>query len=83
MNQLVQIVGALLVLAAFGAAQAGWMSVTSLSYLVLNAVGSAILCALGVINDQWGFVLLEGAWALITLWSLATRGGERPRAQTH
>ena len=40
-------------------------------YLVLNFVGSAILAVLAFIDQQWGFLLLEGVWALVSLWSLA------------
>ena len=38
--QLVQIVGALAILAAFAAAQFGWLDQRSWSYLVLNAAGA-------------------------------------------
>jgi hypothetical protein len=68
--QLVQIVGALLILAAFAAAQFGWLGTHSRAYLVLNLVGSAILAVLAWYDDQWGFLLLEGVWALVSAWSL-------------
>jgi hypothetical protein len=68
--QLVQIVGALLILAAFAAAQFGWLGTRSRAYLVLNLAGSAILAVLAWSDDQWGFLLLEGVWALVSAWSL-------------
>jgi hypothetical protein len=76
--QLVQIVGALLILAAFTAAQFGWLGTRSRSYLVLNLAGSAILAVLAWSDDQWGFLLLEGVWALVSAWSLlrVVRGDE-------
>ena len=83
MDQLIQIAGALLILAAYGAAQFGWLPVSSVTYLVLNLVGSAILGVLAVIEDQWGFLLLEGAWALISLWSLAELARGREVGPTH
>jgi hypothetical protein len=82
--QLVQVAGSLLILAGFAAAQAGRLSIDSASYLVLNVVGSAILAALAWIDQQWGFLLLEGVWALVSLWGLVqlTRG-RTPTAPGH
>ena len=70
MFQLVQIVGSLLILCAFVAAQAGRLDPTSYPYLVANAVGSAILAVTAVVALEWGFILLEGVWALVSLWSI-------------
>ena len=55
---------------AFTGAQFGWLGTRSRSYLVLNLVGSAILAVLAWIDDQWGFLLLEGVWAVVSGWSL-------------
>jgi len=73
MDQALQIVGAVMILIGFGAAQAGRLQPTSYPYLVLNLIGSALLCVLAWRESQWGFVLLEGAWALISAWGLRTR----------
>jgi hypothetical protein len=68
--QLVQVAGSLLILTAFAASQAGRLPIDSFRYLVLNLVGSAILAVLAYIDEQWGFLLLEGVWSLVSLWSL-------------
>jgi hypothetical protein len=70
MDQLIQIVGALLILAAFAAVQFERMRPDSRLYLTLNLIGSAILAVLAVAAEQWGFVLLEGVWAIVSAWGL-------------
>jgi uncharacterized membrane protein YhaH (DUF805 family) len=70
MLELLQIVGALLVLAAFVALQLKRLRPTSYTYLTLNAAGSALLALLAVIGHQWGFLLLEGTWAAVSVAAL-------------
>jgi hypothetical protein len=70
MDQLVQIVGALLILVAFAGAQFGTMDQHSRTYLVLNLVGSAVLAGLAWHEQLWGFLLLEAVWAVVSLWGL-------------
>jgi hypothetical protein len=69
-DQAIQIVGALLILAAFAAVQFERMRPDSRLYLTLNLLGSAILAVLAVAASQWGFVLLEGVWAVVSAWGL-------------
>jgi hypothetical protein len=72
-EQLVQILGALLILAGFVAGQVGVLRVDSRLYLWLNLSGSLILTIDAWRGRQWGFVLLEGVWAVVSAWGLIIR----------
>lgn len=72
MDQVVQVVGALLILIAFTAVQLERMRPDSRVYLTLNLIGSAILAVLALVGSQWGFLLLEGVWAIVSAWGLMT-----------
>lgn len=81
MEDLIQIVGAVLILVAFIAAQRGVMSPQSGVYLWLNLIGSAVLAVLALLGSDWGFLLLEGVWAIVSGWALIELArGRRPRA---
>ena len=77
MLQLISVLGALAILGAYAASQFGLVDTSKLSYQVANFLGSAVLAVVAVIDWQLGFILLEGAWALMSLWGIATvlRGG--------
>jgi hypothetical protein len=51
------------------------LSTQSRVYLVLNLVGSIVLAVLAAVEEQYGFLLLEGVWALVSAWSLVASGG--------
>jgi hypothetical protein len=70
-DQLIQIIGALLILTAFAAVQFDRMHPDSRVYLALNLVGSIVLAVLAWVESQWGFLLLEGVWAIVSAWGLA------------
>jgi membrane-bound ClpP family serine protease len=82
MDQVIQVVGALLILVAFTAVQLRRMRPDSRLYLVLNLVGSAILAVLALVGSQWGFLLLEGVWAIVSAWGLAAAPRTRSPASS-
>jgi hypothetical protein len=68
--QVVALLGSLGVLAAYGASQTRRLSTASLPYILLNLGGSYALATVAIIERQWGFLPLEGVWALVSPWSL-------------
>ena len=83
MDQVVQILGALAILLGFALAQLGRLDVRSTLYLTLNLVGSAVLAVLAYHERQWGFLLLEGVWALVSAFGFVARRRGTPVAPTH
>ncbi len=73
MAQAVQIVGALAILAAFMLAQFGVLDQRSYRYLWLNLVGALVLTGCAWVGEQWGFVLLEVVWSLVSAWGIVAR----------
>jgi hypothetical protein len=78
--QAISVIGALLILGAFAANLMQRMNTSNLWYSLLNFVGSGILLVVAILDQQFGFILLEGAWGLVSLWGIivALRGGEAP-----
>lgn len=84
LEQVIQIAGSVLILAAFIAAQAGRLHPSSLSYLLLNTIGSAVLGVLAAVEAQLGFLLLEGVWAVVSaVGVIAVLRGKRPVEPGH
>ena len=80
MLQVISVLGALAILGAFAANLFGWIQPSNLWYLVANFLGSAVLTVVAVVDQQLGFILLEGTWALVSLWGIfaALRGRQAP-----
>lgn len=54
-------------------AQTGRLSIDAPAYLWPNLVGSGVLAYAAWHESQWGFLLLEGVWAGVTLMTLLSR----------
>jgi len=80
MIQFISIAGALLILIPFAANQFGRLTSSTIAYQLLNLLGSGTLATVAVLERQYGFILLEGAWALVSLWGLVVALRRRPAA---
>ena len=70
MTEVMQVVGAVLILIAFAALQRGTLEPHARSYLLLNLVGGLVLGWVAVAEKDWGFLLLETVWSAVSAWGL-------------
>jgi hypothetical protein len=68
----IEVGGSLLILSAFALSQLGRLDGHSPTYLVLNVTGSAVLAVIALVHASWGFLLLEGTWAIVSAIALLT-----------
>jgi hypothetical protein len=77
-QQILSFAAALLILVAYIAHQAKRMDSGRSLYNVLNAAGSAVLAWAALHPLQWGFLVLEGTWCVVSVIALlrAMRAGK-------
>jgi hypothetical protein len=66
----VEVAGAVMILAAFALNQFAGLDRHGFPYLGLNLVGAVILAVVAAVHGQWGFLLLQGVWAIVALWGV-------------
>lgn len=69
--QLISVLGALMVLSAYGLLQSGIWSELHTGYLALNIIGSLLLGIVAIEDQRVGFIFLEFAWAALGLIGVA------------
>jgi drug/metabolite transporter (DMT)-like permease len=69
--QAVSLLGALMVLSAYGLIQGGVWRELDVAYLALNIVGSLLLGIVAIADERAGFIFLEFAWAGLGLVGVA------------
>lgn len=83
--QLVQVAGALLNMGAFALLHFEIAPSSALRYLIPNWLGSVLLVLSAYADRQWGFLMLESAWLLVTGYAITGRitGRRAGRMTTH
>ena len=81
--QIIGLLGAILILMPFAASQLGRVRTQSVAYQVPNLVGSTMLTTVAIIEVQYGFILLEGVWAVMSLIGLQRVLAARRVAASH
>ncbi len=71
--QVAQIIGALMILAGFFFSQRRILEQDGYRYLLLNLVGSVTLAVVALDGSQWGFLMLNTSWGLVSSWGLFTK----------
>ena len=81
--QVISMLGALMVLSAYGLIQGGVWRELNAGYLALNIVGSLLLGIVAIMDQRVGFIFLEFAWAGLGLVGVARAVKARHTARPH
>jgi hypothetical protein len=81
-TQIASSFGALLILIAYVGHQFHWMDSGKPLYNILNAAGSAVLAYIAMRPFQAGFLVMEVAWVIVSLYALTkSLRGSSPQAR--
>lgn len=76
--QFISLIGAAMILGAYFAYQRGFMGGRESRWFnVLNFAGAALVTVSAVAVRQWGIVVLEGTWSLLSLHAVVRRPTDR------
>ena len=67
LEQIMSVVGAVLILVAYAALQANRIDQKGRTFCLMNFFGSGLLTWVAIVDRRVGFIILEGAWALLSL----------------
>jgi len=60
----------MLILAAFAAQHFKLFEAETKTYQILNLIGGFCCCLTAIAGRQYGFILLEGSWAVMSAWGV-------------
>lgn len=63
-------IGVFQILLAYMLNVMGKVSHKDLSFILLNLIGAGMACLSSILLNYWPFIILEGAWTVISLISL-------------
>jgi hypothetical protein len=63
-------IGVSILLVAYFLNLANKINKNGLAYIILNLLGSVIACVASVLLHYWPFIILEGAWAIVSFSAL-------------
>ena len=63
-------IGVFQILLAYFLNVVGILSYKKIAFILLNLIGSSMACLASTLLDYWPFILLEGVWALVSLYAL-------------
>lgn len=69
--QVVSVIGAVMILIAYGMIQNGIWRELNPNFLALNLIGSILLGIVAVYEQQAGFIILECVWSIMALFGVA------------
>ena len=72
--QVISIAGAGVILIAYALHQTKRLHAETYSYQGLNLIGGILLCITAVAGRQYGFIILEGIWAILSAWGMVKVG---------
>ena len=69
-NDLIGTLGVALILLTYFLNTAGLISKNKKLFYVLNTIGAALAVYASLLINYWPFVILEGAWTLVSIYGL-------------
>ncbi|WP_323787644.1 CBU_0592 family membrane protein [Psychroserpens sp.] len=65
-------IGVFLILLAYFLNVRGTLNHKDISFILLNLIGAVLACLASILLDYLPFIILEGAWFLVSLYALLT-----------